>query len=273
MTFGARTITALLVLVAMALTLAFLVAGCKRRETKIAEQLSTLSTAPEQQRLWKQAADQGMARGVLRLDKTDRPVRARQSSAVANRATPQRGVGPYFPPTVTSAVRITTTAGLANADYQGPAKVTTVDASGEGLTLDFGNNKTITFQARVGGQTLGVMSGDSVSVDYRARSQRFNRRQIIAVRAPSGRGIARVTETGSGSLKVSVPLFNLAASQGTGTSVDVSVGTASKTMIPGETAQLGAVTVNLIASRAVTGQDALTLEGSPYGIELIAWSR
>jgi hypothetical protein len=273
MTFEARTLPARLVFAAIASMLSVVVGGCKRQDTKIAEQLSTLSTTPAQQRLWKQAADQGVTRGVLRLDKTNRPVRARQSSTVANRAIPQRGAGPYFPPTVTSAVRITTTSGLANADYQGPARVTTVDPSGEGLTLDFGNNKTITFQARVGGQTLGVMSGESVSVDYRARSERFNRRQIIAVRAPNGRGIARVTETGAGSLKVSVPLFNLAASQGTGTSVDVSVGSASKTMMPGETAQIGAVTVNLIASRAVTGQDALTLEGSPYGIELIAWSR
>jgi hypothetical protein len=251
------------------------VQGCRRSpDSKIAAQLSAQATTPEQTRLWQQAADQRLATGLQKLEKTDRPVTARQSSAVANQAVGTQSVSPSFPTSVANALRITSTAGLDNANLSGPATVTDVDASGEQLTLDLGNKKTITFIARIGGRPFGVARAAKLSVEYHARDQRLNRLQILAVRAMDGTGIARITETGRKPLTVSVPLFDLEATQSgqSYTSVDVRVGSARRTLAPGDTTQVGGMTVGVIASRGLTGPDAKTLEGSPYAIELIAWS-
>ncbi len=247
------------------------VGGLPRAGTAI--QLSNLATTPEQARLWRQSADQGLATGLSTLERTDRPVQSRQPSTAPNQAIPAQGAG--IPAGVVSAVRIISTAGLEeSAAYDGPATVS--DVSAERLSLNLGGNRIITLQARAGGRALLIMPGDTVRVDYRVRNERLNRRQILAIRALNGGGIARVTESGPSPVTVAVSLFGLVATQVSGppyTSVDVRVGNgnARKTIVPGEIAQIGGMTVGLMASRAITGPEARTLEGSPYSIDLIAW--
>jgi len=249
--------------------------GCRRSpDTGIAEQLSKRSTTTEQARLWQQAADQQLAPGASRLEQTTQPVVARQSLAVSNQVIQARGVGPDFPAGVMTALRITSIAGLENAEFKGMGVVTDVNANGERLSLDLGQNRTITFAARADGKAVafGVTRGGMLNVEFRARSEP-SEREILAVRAPNGPGIARITETGRQRLTVRVQLFDLSAAQvADQSSVDVHVGSAQKRMVPGETAKLGGLTVNLIASRALTGPLSRTIEGSPYAIELIAWS-
>jgi hypothetical protein len=260
--------------VVMTLILAMALQGCRRSpERKTAEQLSKLATTRDQARLWQQAADQGLTAGLAKLEQTDRPVQSRQPSTVDNLTIPPAAQNPAIPAGVVGTIRIISSTGLENADYNGSATV--ADVSGERLSLDLGERRTLVFQARADGGPLGVMKGDMVRVECRFRNERINRRQILAVRAPNGRGIARITETGSSALSVTVSLFGLVAKQAMGqspTSVDVRVGGARKVMVPGEIAQIGGLTVGLLTSSAITGPEAQTLEGSPYSIDLIAWS-
>ena len=255
------------------------VQGCRRpSESRMAIQVANTATTPEQARLWREAADQGLATGLLNLEQTDRPVQSPPSAGAANQAIPAQGGG-GIPASVVSALQVLSTVGLENAEFSGPARVSDVDASGERLSLDLGAGKTITFQARAGGRALAVMRGDVVQVEYRARNERFYRRQILAVRAPDGSGIARITETGSAPLTVSVPLFQLVATQLSGqppARVEVRVGPGAsavrRPMSAGEMVQVGGIMVGVMASRAITGPESKTVEGSPYAIELIAWS-
>jgi len=270
-------IRGLLVVVAIALALVGVRVCGRSPESKIARQLSALATTPEQRRLWREAADQNLAIGVTRLDKPQLPVRRRQPSTVTNHAIPAQSVINSIPATVTSAVQIGSTAGLVNANFSGPATVTDVDATGERISLDLGQKRTIRLQARAGGNALGVMRGEMVQVVYRSRNgnDRFNRQQILAMRATNGKGIARISETGDGPIKVTIPLFDLEITQGTAsvaTTVNVRVGTDRGIAVAGKTVQIGAMYVALVMSRAVTGPEAVTLEGSPYAVELIAWS-
>ena len=251
------------------------VQACQRPpERRMATELSKLATTPEQARLWQQAADQGIAAALLKLERPGESVRSRQTSSAANQAIPQ-AQGSVIPAGVVGGLRIISTSGLANAEFVGPARIVAV--TGEQLSLDLGNKRTITFQARVDGQALGVSPGQTVRLEYRVRNERFNRRQIVAVRAPAGPGIARITETGPSPVSVSVSSFGLVATQvrarnGAYTNVDVRVGTDRKTIAPGDIAQIGGMTVGLMASRGTSGREARTIEGSPYSIELIAWS-
>ncbi|HET9834536.1 MAG TPA: hypothetical protein VFP91_22590 [Vicinamibacterales bacterium] len=255
--------------------LVFGVEGCRRSpESKIADQLSKLSAAPEQKRLWQQAADKKLAVGLQRVERSNRPVTVRLSSPIADQ-TQQAPINPSFPTTLVSGLRITSTSGLVVPNLTGMAVVTDVDSTGERVTLDLGGKRTLSFVARVGGKPLGVAPGDQVRIEYHASDEHIGRRQILAVRANSGSGIVRITETGrKPPLTVSVPLFDLDVTQSgqSYTSVDVRVGNARKTMRPGEKAQLGGMAVQVIANRAVTGPDAKTLEGgNPYAVEFIAW--
>jgi hypothetical protein len=263
-------------LVLLALTV---MSACQSRESKIAAQLSKLATTPEQARLWQQAADQAQAPGLTNVEQADRPVATRQPSTGPNSSIQLQGTG-LIPANVTSAIRILATSGLQNGEFAGPAVVRDVDASGERLLLDLGNNRSVTLQARTGGRPLGVKRNDTVTVDYRAGEDGDNRRQIVAVRAPGGAGVARITETGSRPLTVSVPLFSLVATQyaaepGRGVAaarVDVHVGSEQRPLPAGASTQIGGVTVVIVANRVPsTAPAARLVEGSPYALEIVVW--
>jgi len=246
----------------------------------MANDLSQHSTTPEQKRLWQQAADQKQAPGLTNLDQGNQPVQARQLVTPPDQAIPPQGTG-MLAPNVKSAVRIVETAGLQN-EYGGPATVTGINNNGEQLLLDLGNNRSVMLQARVDGKALSLLPNAAVTIDYRVRNDESNRRQIFALSGPNGVGVARITETGPMPIAVSVPLFLMEAKQsvppagrGRGPAqavVDIRVGGVQQTLTGGQTAQVGGVTVTVLASRSPTGTrvDRL-LEGGAYSLELIAW--
>jgi hypothetical protein len=171
---------------------------------------------------------------------------------------------------------------MENVNLDGnTVSVTGLDATGERVTLDIGGNRSITFQARAGGRPLQIMLNDAVRIEYHATSRQLERRQILAVRAPNGSGIARITETAEKPVLVRIPMFDLEAYHVTpsagargglpSSGVTVRVGTETRTMTPGQMLPIGGMTVGLLSSRAPGGRASANVEGSPYGIELIAW--
>jgi hypothetical protein len=271
----------LLLLLAAVLILVFSIEYFRRSpEAALARRIAARATTGEQRRLWTQAADRGSAIGLGRLGQPRQPVQRRAPSTVVSQAVPSRGAG-LIPPGVVSALRIIATAGMENVSLDGnTVTVSSVDATGERVTLDVGGNRTITFQARAGGRGLQLMLNDLVRVEYHASNGQMERRQILAVRAPNGTGIARITETAEKPVIVRIPMFDLEASQLTpvvaarggppSTGVSVRVGAETRRMTAGQMLQIGGMTVGLLASRTPGAQPA-NAEGSPYVIELIAW--
>lgn len=255
--------------------------ACGSRESRIASDLSKLSTTPEQKRLWQQAADQKQAPGLTNLDQSSQPVQARQLTPTSSQAIPPQGSG-LLDPNVKSALTIVETAGLQN-EYGGLATVKGITSNGEQLLLDLGNNRSVTLQARVDGKPLSLLPNAGITIDYRVRNDESNRRQIFALSGPNGVGVARITETGAMPIAVTVPLLLLEARQSVPPSgrgrggvaqavVDIRVGAAQQTLTSGQSAQVGGVNVTVLASRSPTGTrvDRL-LEGGAYSLELIAW--
>ena len=252
--------------------------GCGSPESRIAHRLSTLSTSADQKRLWQQAADQNQAVGVARVDQSGQPVQSRQPPSVTNQAIQPQGTG-ILAASVTTGVRILATTGLQN-EYLGQATVAAINSNGEQLQLDLGNGRSVTLQARANQKPLSLQVGFSVGIEYRVRNEPSSPQQVFALRAPNGTGVARIKETGSMPIAVTVPLFLLEASQQaaviTGSAnvrpaVNVRVGAAQQTVTSAQPVQIGGLTVTVI-SRGPSGTPVdKRIEGGPYGLELTAW--
>ena len=174
-----------------------------------------------------------------------------------------------------TALRIVAAPRVGPAGFSGEATV--VDVAGERINLDLGQGRMLTFVARAEGSPIRTAIGDQVRVEYRVRSDPFDRQQVLAVRTRSGGGIVSVLESGTMPVTVSVPLFGLVARQvgeafrGT-IDVDVRVGEDPAMRIKsGAIVRFRGLAVGLRASTARPNANRNTLEGNPYSIDLVAW--
>jgi hypothetical protein len=174
-----------------------------------------------------------------------------------------------------TALRIVAAPRVGPAGFSGEATV--VDVAGERINLDLGQGRMLTFVARAEGSPIRTAIGDRVQVEYRVRSDPFDRQQVLAVRTQSGGGIVSVLESGTMPVTVSVRLFGLVARQAgeanRGTmDVDVRVGEDPATRIKsGAIVRFRGLAVGLRASTARANANPNTLEGNPYSIDLVAW--
>ena len=237
-----------------------------RQSAEAARLVSALATSPEQARLWRDAADRGLAPGLERLPIVERPIQRQVLAQAVSQPVAVRPV--VIPPGVVSAVRVVAAPAI---DFTGIATVLYV--TNERLELDFGQQRTLGVLVRAGGRPIPASAGEQVQVDYRVRSDPHVPRDVVAIKMASGNGIVSVVQGGDRPVTASVPLFDLSAKQigqPPSPTVDVGVGASHRTMTAGETAQVGGLTVTLLASSAHTG-DAGRIEGSPYSINLIGW--
>jgi len=257
-------------------------AGCGSPDSRTASDLSKRSPGT-QKNLWQQAADQKQAIGLANVDQGGGAVQTRPRSTAANQPIPPQGAG-VLPANVMNSVRIFETAGLESGEFSGSAKITSINPTGEQLSLDLGSNRTLTLQARVAGKPLSVQSGSVVNLYYRARGT-STRREEFALLAPNGTEVARITETGSMPIAVVLPApFSLEAKQealisgrGRGGSnarpaVTIRVGTAQPQIVTSpQPVQIGGMTFRVL-SRGPSGTAVdQRIEGGPYGLEIIAW--
>jgi hypothetical protein len=232
-----------------------------------------LAPTPDQARLWSEAADQGLTAGLDRVPVADRPIQPRQRAVASSQTTPANPV--VIPPPVQTSVRIIsrpTLATLGPDGFSGPANVTA--ANGDRIELDLGQGRTLTVLARAAGNVIRTSPNEKVELTYKVRTDPRVPNDVLALKAASGDGIVQVVQGGIGPVALAVPLFALRAEQvgkPSTVSVAVRVGDVSRIMEPGETAQVGGLTVRLVGSTAVTGDRAARIEGSPYTINLIAW--
>jgi hypothetical protein len=128
--------------------------------------------------------------------------------------------------------------------------------------------------ARLGGKPVAMSPGDIVQVRYLASDDPRVPRDVLAVRTAGGDGFVQAIQGGNSPVTIDVPLFALSATQ-TGKppvmAVEVTVGGARRTIAAGETAEVGGLTVRIVASTSYTGSSAGRIEGSPYTISLIAY--
>jgi hypothetical protein len=254
-----------------------LLQGCARQappkdSKRTAEEIGKLTPNQQQARLWKEAADKGATAGVERLQMPSRPVQNRERPAAANRSLSPQNV--TIPAGVQGAVRVLSAPEVEPSGFSGVAEVARVE--GERIDLNLGQNRILAIHARARGSALQTKVGERVQVDYRVRTDPFDRRQILAVRTTAGDGIVSVLEGGPKPVAVQVPLFRLVASQ-TGSPqkgsmpVEVRVGDVRRTMTQGQIAEFPGLTVGLLASSAYVGPDAYRAEGNPYSVDLVAW--
>ena len=91
-------------------------------------------------------------------------------------------------------------------------------------------------------------------------------------------GVAQAIESGNAPVTLNLPLFRLVARQSEPPSrrvlmrvIDSNGRESSATMEPGQTAQVGGLSITLLGSIAVEGPRAGRLEGSPYSISVLVW--
>jgi len=257
------------------------VAGCARDEGEkpadpkgVAEAQSRLAATPEQASLWQKAA--GTALGLEKAPVVENPVVPRPRVSFPDRKAPEPEVSAQFSASATG-VRVLSAPDLPDRAFEGAAKV--LQAEGDRLVLDFGNQRVLNLQIRVGGSPLRAAAGAFAQVDLRIRRGQQARREIIAIRLAENDGILSVLESGREPIALKVPLFQLTARQvgnpEAGTMpVEIRVGSESKVLAPGQSAEFsdGRLTVLLESSTAVTGAAAAAdAEGPPFAMRLRAW--
>lgn len=255
-------------------------AACARQDEKqqlttanTAEQMSKLAATPEQAALWKAAG--------ARSDRLDQvplvtqPVQARARVEAPNRAA-EAQVTTQQAAEAPNTARILEAPELREGAYRGAARI--VNVQGDRVELDLGQNRRLSAVLRVRAASLQAKAGDTVQVEFRRREDPHNRAEVLAIRAAGGQNIVSVLEGDTKPVQVSVALFQLRARQvGEATQgampVEVSVGSERKTLAQGETADFAGagITVGIVASQAVTGEDVNREEGNPYAIRLLAW--
>ena len=264
------------VVIAGALTFTLLAtSGCSRQTpaqqaADAARHLADTAATPDQARLWREAADQGLAVGLEQAPAAGGLVARRvTATAVSQQIVPQPVI---IPEGVQTAVRILAAPAVVPAGFNGTATVVGVD--GYRIELDFGQQERLVLLARAGGKPIATQSRDRVQVEYRTRRDPRTPGDILAIRTEAGGGIVQAVQGGNEWVTLTVPLFRLTARQSgspQAMTVDVGVGDAHRTMREGETAQVGGLNVTVIGSSAHTGEAAERIEGSAYTLNLIAW--
>lgn len=242
-------------------------------DAKRAEAQGRLATTPEQARLWAAASRTEGARGLEEIPVVANPVTSRRPVAVPDRKAAD--AGPQLAASIPTGVRILAAPELPTRGFSGAARV--LRAEGERLELDLGDQRTLTLLVRTAGRPLRAAPEGLGRLDLRLSDDPRGGREIIAMRL-DGDAILSVLETGPKPVAVEVPLFGLTARQvgeakGNTMQVEIRVGSESKVLAQGETAEFPAsrLAVGLVASPAYTGAAAASLEGPPFGMRLIAW--
>jgi hypothetical protein len=254
-------------------------AACARQDEKqqlttanTAEQMSKLAATPEQAELWKAAGARSDSLDqvpiVTQPVQTRARVEAPNQAAEAQVTTPQAAEAP-------NTARVLAVSELSEGAYRGPARI--VNVQGDRVELDLGQNRRLAAVLRVRAAALQAKAGETVQVEFRRREDPHNRAEVLAVRAAGGQNIVSVLEGDTKPVQVTVALFQLTARQVGETArgtmpVEVRIGSERKTLTQGQTADFaGGITVGIVASQAVTGEDVNREEGNPYAIRLLAW--
>jgi len=259
----------------VALAALVVLAGCARQSPPAdaqgrAQAISQQAASPEQARLWQEAAQKGAAVGIDQVAVPAQPIVERSRVMPVARPAATQTVAP-LPASIQGAARILSAPPVDS--FTGEANVVSVD--GERIELSLGQ-RVLTIQARAGGGPLQIKAGERAQVDYRVRDDPADRQRILAVRTAGGDGVITALDSAAKPVSLQVSLFRLVASQ-TGTPangsmpVEVRVGDVRRTLTAGQSADVGGVTVGILASTALTGADAFRAEGNPYAIDLVAW--
>lgn len=251
--------------------------GCRqtpeRQAGDTAEKASQVAVSPEQQRLWKQAAEKGNTPGLDRVPIAQRPVDDRQRP-------PSPSASPAQRPPTTIAPRAETEIRILvhpNADFTGAATVSGVP--GDQIQLTLANGGTLTVLARVAGAQLRVASGETVQVAYQFPPMPHGPQDagsVIAIRTAAGLGIAHVIRGGTNPVTMAVPLFGVTASQNPKEPqlLEVRAGpsAAAPPMRMGATRQVGDVIVQIVEVNAPEqGVKPGQLDGPPYALNVMVW--
>jgi hypothetical protein len=159
--------------------------------------------------------------------------------------------------------------------FTGAARVSA--ASGEYLTLDLGEGRTLRLHAKVAGAALRAQAGEQAQVWFSHSGEPTLANDRLALRLPQDELLyALVGDTGL--VTVTLPPFRMSARQleplENGTArVQVTVGRETRTLGNGETASFdtGSLTVRVLASVAVRGPAANALPGEPFRLHLLGW--
>src|SRR5207302_1007001 len=123
------------------------------------------------------------------------------------------------------------------------------------------------------GKPLPLTAGAKVTVEYRLRQDIRSPREVVGIRTERGEGVAQAVESGNDPVTLNLPLFRLVARQSEPPSrrvlmtvVDDNQHQSTATMEPGQTAQVGGLTITLLGSIAVAGPRAGRVEGAPYSV-------
>ena len=257
------------------------ISGCARDDSEkpvdakgVAEAQGRLAATPEQAKLWDAAARSGAAQGVQKAPMVENPVVPRPRVSVQDR---KAQIATARLAADATDVHILSAPELPGGAFEGSAKV--LQAEGDRLELDLGNQRILSLQARVGGRALRAKADEFGRVDLRLGGNPRSPREIVAVRLPGNDGMLSVLETGREPVVVKVPLFELIAQQvgkpeAHTMAVEVRVGSESRVLAQGQRAEFPArrLVVLLISSTAYTGPAAEGVEGMPFGMQLIGWS-
>ena len=238
-----------------------------------AQKQSELTNNQEQARLWKEANKQGLEK----VPQPDQPVQLRQQPGVANTAV-QTKAAP-LPQGLQGGISIVTLPQLSG-DYEKAftSGVRVRSVEGERIELELGGQGVLSFYARARGGPLRIKPGEEAQLDLRYRDDPFNRREIVALRLTGGDGVVSALDTGDKPVTLTIPLFQLVATQ-SGTpekdlmSVVVTVGGERQTLSPGQLVEFSkaGIMVGIVGSHAVTGERVNAMEGPPYALNIVAW--
>jgi hypothetical protein len=243
-----------------------------------ARDAAAVAANPDQERLWREAADQGLVVGLDRVPPADRAVAARrQQSSVAS--TPRGGPpGPQapslvIPPDVEGHLRVVSAPELSGKGFSGAARV--VGPPGDQLVLNLGGPQQLVLLARAGKKPIAVGENEEVRLTYMPRIDRRAPDEQLVLRTKAGSGIGRVIQSGREPITLTVPLFGVLATQKgapDARTVYVGLGDASlQTVTIGQTVQFGNVFVMLVGSDAGIGERSPD-GGPPFLIHLLVWS-
>jgi hypothetical protein len=268
--------------------------GCRQGSDtapEIARSVARVAAIPDQERLWREAADQGLAVGLERLSIIDRPVVSRRQPGTAAPPSPRAGQPPpppspgggqqpsqapplTIPPEIDSQIRIVS-APPVGSGFTGAATV--VAAADDQLTLALGQAGNLVVLARAGKKPIPVIVGkEEVRLAYSPRRSPRAADEMLVIRTASGKGIGRVVQTGAKPITLTVPFYGVVATQvdvADPWSVNVRVSGVPPRILPmGTTVQLGNLFVRLVGAYARSEGRKGPAGGAPYQINILVWS-
>ena len=235
---------------------------------------SELASDPEQQRLWKAALEKNNANALENIPVPGEPVQARAQPTIPNKQVD--GKPQPLPAGMTAGVRLIKSPELQGQEFKSTVRVRSVE--GERLELDLGGQSTLSMFARARGGALRAAVGDTAQLDLRQRDDPYDRQQILALRFENGDGIVSALDSSDKPLTISIPIFQLTASQvgeikQNAMSVAVTVGDSRQLLASGQTVvfEAAGLTVGIVGSSAYVGDQEPSAEGRPYALYLVAW--